>query len=360
MVTNRSLRLWTNRRDWDSIAEEVDLRRRNRGASGHAGFCVLEDPEAAGRDEMLRCTRATAALHTPLGARIRHELDDLVEDNRGNATGRRALMLEGPSTAGKTTTTMLAVLRRSRAAWRDFGRHIEGYEQIPWVYVEVGSSYGYSDLAAAILTFCGLPVSPRDTAQSRIAYLREQLPKLGTEGIVVDDAHQLRASKSERLTDGIKNILTGLPVSFVFVGVDLTESALLKGANHAFGSSVQQIARRSTLLHCDLGGQESSRRSEWDRTLETLAMHVHLPSGEYPSDVLRDAALRDSVHSATGGLIGPTARLVRAAAVATVRREVGDFGAALRAQVAQASHLPVDLGHSGRPVGLRSVNRSRR
>lgn len=313
--------LWSELDNWKLIAEQLDARVARQGEPGHRGWCVANDPETDDVRERLRCTRWAPAVNTVVAATMRSHIDDLVDDNSGNPLSRRCLLLEGPSFAGKTTSTMMVVLVITRAAWRAAGEILPGgYRNIPWVYVEVGENWGYRSIAQQIHRFIGLPF-PRDAnAETLMDTLRDMLPRLGTVGLIIDDAHNLRSRPDGRSIDGYKTLLTGLPVSIVFIGLEpLTESALLIGAEQGLGSSVQQIARRSTRVNVADGVSPLRRRREWEALLERLVEQMHVPEGEWDS-VRGQASLISSLYQATEGLTGTTYEVVRAAAVDAIRK----------------------------------------
>lgn len=302
---------WSDRQNWANIQAALQARRRHAGEPGHAGVCVLEDPRTTNPAQMMQCSRALPAVDTVLGRAMRAEIDELVEDNGSNPIARRAVILEGEATFGKTTATMFEVLRRSRRLVEELGTSLDGvHSHIPWAYIEVGAGWGYRDIAEAIQRHLGLPIDARATAAAKIAYLRQMLPLLGTEGVVIDDAHNLRATPDSSRIDGLKNLLTGMPTSLLFIGLSpMSRSALLTGAAQGKGTSVQQIARRSRIIRADLGQGPAQLRKDWDRLVDALLLQLHLP-GESVA-LLTNQTLRDELHRATAGLFGPTYELLR-------------------------------------------------
>lgn len=351
--------LWSDRRSWDNVVRAIDRRQQHAGLGGHARWCVLDEPDVATTAEALRCTRALPACETSLGRRMRAEIERLVADNAGNQLDRHVLLLEGEATLGKTTATMFAVLRLYRTALQERGEILEGvYEHIPWVYVEVGAGWGYRDLAEAIQRFCGLPFRQRDTAQERVAHLRKMLPRLGTVGVIIDDAHNLRSRPEGPIVDGLKNMITGLPVTFIFIGLDpLAKSALLNGAAQGQGSSVQQIARRSRLISAELGRTADQRRHDWDSVVVSLVGQMHLPEGASIA-VLRDGNLRDQLYRTTRGLFGGTYALLRDAAVDALSDPDLCFSDALQSAVSKAQAEEALQLQLAQPVRTRRLRRS--
>lgn len=357
MVNTTMAGLWSDLDNWSSIADAIDARHKHDGRSGHAGVCILDNPDTSDRQAMIRCSQALPACDTILSRCLRDEIDDLVTDNAANPISRRALILEGEATFGKTTATMFEVLRRTRAAIDEHGRVIDGTRiRIPWVYVEVGDKYGYRDIAAAILNFIGWPVRGPKTASSLMGELRHALPRFGTEGIVIDDAHNLRGSPDSSRADGLKNLLTGVPASLVFVGLDpMSDSVLLNGAAFGLGTSVQQIARRSTLVRADLGLSEAARRVDWDRLMVSLAGQFHLP-GQDGVIAFETPAVRDGLFAVSRGLFGVAYDLLRQSAKDTIRGNVPTFEDAILRRVQLAKPTPLRPSRVTRRTGTRAVS----
>ncbi|WP_217615954.1 AAA family ATPase [Cellulomonas sp. GbtcB1] len=334
MELNQTGSLWSDRENWDRVAAAIDARARHHGAEGHAGTCVLDDPNTTSTSAALACTRATPSVTTVLGLRMRRRIDDLVTENAVNPLERRTLILEGQATYGKTTATMFEVLRRQRRAIAEKGSLLGPYIHMPWLYVEIGAGYGYKDIAEAIEIHAGLVPRSRDTAQAKVAHLRSMLPKLGVEGIVIDDAHNLRSSPEGKTVDGLKNLLTGLPVTLVFIGLNpMSKSALLNGAARGMGSSVQQIARRADLVRADLGASEADQHKAWQQVTASLVGQFHLPDDDVQA-TLTDTGLLGDVYDVTQGLFGGTYTLLKAAAVSTIRSSGGTYADAIRKGVA--------------------------
>lgn len=358
MAVNLTGSLWADRDNWTRVSTGMDARIRHRGADGHTGMCVLDDPATTSIAAALACTRAMPSITTALGLAMRRRIDDLVETNAANPLERRTLILEGQATWGKTTATMIEVLRRQRSAIADKGEMLGPYVHMPWLYVEIGAGYGYKDVAEAIEIHAGLVPRARDTAQAKVAHLRSMLPKLGVEGIVIDDAHNLRSSPEGKTVDGLKNLLTGLPVTLVFIGLDpMSTSALLNGAARGMGSSVQQIARRADLIRADLGAGEAKRRVSWDKITTALVGQFHLRDDDAQA-MLADTTLLDDLHEFTGDLFGGTYTLLKAAAVTRIRSRTGTYAEAVRTELtsAQSARRTANLAPVHRPNTPNSRN----
>jgi hypothetical protein len=162
-------------------------------------------------------------------------------------TNEHWLAISGPSHLGKSSAVTRVLLDRvlaDPAGWRTRTR--EGWLRTTYVYVEVGSRQEARGILASVARFCGLPDTGREKELHDM--LAVVLPQLGVELIVVAEAQRLRrvSDVASRTVDGVRQ-LVHLPVPFVFVGIDLDRSALLRdpGRNN---DTVYQLQRRHSHL----------------------------------------------------------------------------------------------------------------
>jgi hypothetical protein len=323
--------MWSKREDWGVIAAAIDLRVARAGAYGHAGWCVLPDPHTRDVAAHVRCSRAAPAIQTLLAKQMDERIEDVLGDN-DNPLTRRCVMLEGPSYAGKTTSTMLTVLKRDQDALKAKGRYVvHPLHRIPWVYVEVGENWGYKSILLQIHRFLDQPVSTAWNAETLMDKLRDVLPDHDVEGIVIDDSHMLRSRPEGHSIDGYKSLVTGLPALLVFIGLEpLKESALLIGAEKEDATSAKQIYKRADLWNVVDETTAGYRRKTWDVLVADLSPQFHLPD-EQIAMMLADTALRDELHRATEGLTGDTYDLLKRAAVRAIRGKKTTFRDEVRA-----------------------------
>lgn len=176
--------------------------------------------------------------------RISLQIDRLLD--RHVALNARWLAVSGESTIGKSEAITAILLRRAMTqAQTWYERDDEGALHVPYVYV-VATSPSTLDLLGGICEFVGLPSEGKE--HDLLKRLRKNLPRLGTILIVVDEAQMFRrkSSGASTVTDNLRNVLH-LPVPFVFVGVELDNSALLRdwGVNN---DTVRQLRRRHDMV----------------------------------------------------------------------------------------------------------------
>lgn len=249
----------------------------------------------------------TQHIATPYEPSLGKALDKLMRHHVG--TNECWLAVSGASHLGKSTAIAQLLLGKAMARadqWRT--RTSEGYLHTPYVYVEVTSKEEARGLLASIARACGLPDS--GTEKDLHKMLSSLLPLLGVRLIVVDDAQMLRrvSDVASRLTDGLRHLLH-LPVPFVYVGIDLERSALLRdpGRNN---DTVYQLQRRALQLRltpisaCGGEGQIVDLVRGYARQVRSVP--------ELRTDCLRDprlmAALAGKVEGRPGSLLNTLKR----------------------------------------------------
>jgi hypothetical protein len=177
-------------------------------------------------------------------ADIDEAIDRLLKRHVG--LNARWLAVDGESTIGKSEAITAILLRRAMAhPDRWYQRGDTGALHVPYVYV-VATSPSTLDLLRDICEFLGLPTEGKE--HEVLKRLKKNLSRLGTILIVVDEAQMFRrkSAGASTVTDNLRNVLH-LSVPFVFVGVDLGASALLRdwGVNN---DTARQLRRRHDLV----------------------------------------------------------------------------------------------------------------
>lgn len=171
----------------------------------------------------VHCQHFPTSYETTIGT----ELDRLVLGHR--ATSARLLAVSAASDTGKTAAVTNVLLTRAMThpgGW--FTTHPTTHRtHIPFVYVNASASTGSAGLLKQVATFCRFPsVGNETTLRDRLATL---LPEHGVQAVVVDEAQVLRrvTAGAKRQVDGLRGLMH-LPTPFVFTGVNLQQSALLR------------------------------------------------------------------------------------------------------------------------------------
>lgn len=288
--------------------------------------------DEADRARLVEYTRRIGPLQTDDTRRVAAAINDLIATNVHAVNGsRRVLLVDGPSAMGKSQAVVSAILGASDRLWQQRGQRVDGTAVIPYVYVEVGASGLGGALLRSIHDFCGLPFAPREQADSMLARLRHLAPVLGIRAIVIDDAHMLRTvnTDSRRLTDFLKGMLTQLPVSLVFVGAGLRDSALVRQSPRVGYSAAEQIARRAQILELKPWPHDAVG-DRWTRLVANLESQLVLPAGRRRG-VLTSAGTLRLLHERSAGHPGLLIDWVKTAAVQALRDDVALTAGQLRA-----------------------------
>lgn len=271
------------------------------------------------RTALINYTRRIGPLATDDTKRIGAAIAELVEVNTHAVNGsKRVLLIDGPSAMGKSQAASIYALRESARIWAEQGRRVDNADVIPFVYVEIGATGWARALMRSILQFLGVPIGPRENADEMLARFRLLAPRLQVRAVIVDDAHMLRTASrdSRQLTDFLKGVITSLPVSFVFVGAGLRDSALLRQSTGGGYSAAEQIARRATIL--DVGPwQHTCVGDAWTRLVANVEAQLVLPKGHTKGSLTSATALRQ-LHARTAGHPGLMIDWVKRAAVQAI------------------------------------------
>ncbi|GAB2472337.1 P-loop NTPase family protein [Jatrophihabitans fulvus] len=296
-----------------------DLLQRARGNARP----VLPADGLISRDikrRLIEYTLALGPLETADTRRIDSYVREVLESNANAVNGgRRVLLIDGTSAIGKTQGIGSHILKETDRVWQRLGRHRDGADVIPYVYVEATSGGQGRALLHSILRFTGLPVAANESADESLARLRALGPRLGIQAVVVDDAHMLRtvSADSRRLTDFLKTTITSLPFTFVFVGAGLEESALLRQATRGGYSAAVQISRRATVLQLKPWSVDDVG---WSRLLASLEQRLVIPGG-FRKGTLTGTKSSRLLHARATGHPGIAIDWVKRAAIAAIRSD---------------------------------------
>lgn len=229
--------------------------------------------------------------------------------------GRQILTVDGEAALGKTEAVTTALLRVHDVLLRDAPTPALPEAQVhhcPVIYVaDQGASFPRLVKAIARFAQSALPLKPSTSADEVVEHLTRLLPSLGTKLIVVDDAHMLRRVGAGRdLTDNLKRAVDRLPVSFIFVGAGLQNSALFKtsGEPDEYSAATQLARRIKQIRLTPLTSQ--NQQGAWQNRVNNLVVEIEKIPG-YNWSVLRDHTFRQNLFAISQGSTGLTFYLVK-------------------------------------------------
>lgn len=310
--------------DWDALLARQDALHNNTVTLQEALDAANGKPDPLLARSLRAHIYAIGPVRTRDIERFEKLLDKVTDGNLWRPLGGKewiAVDGDGPG-AGKSQAVTTVALRIHREACATQGRAIgpDGNEHIPVGYVEVNSSTRSLGLMESIYHFFGFPKVPRESAQSLLNRLGEQLDQVGCRVLIIDDAHQLRqvGRDTRQLTDFLKSLLTGIPVTLVGVGNQLGKSALLRTSDdNQYIAADQLTVRHRRLVFPIYNKDEPKDRDHIRRVLRNMLKEVVVPEPECLAPAVSDEILKHLLEG-SGGRVGRVIDWVKRAAVETV------------------------------------------
>ncbi|WP_437032941.1 TniB family NTP-binding protein [Streptomyces sp. enrichment culture] len=263
-------------------------------------------------DERLAYHSAFVTIRTPAISALATQVRTLMILGRHqHTTARPSLIVTGPAAAGKTTALLnvgrachLAHLRKSPVPPGS------AHAAAPVAYVLVPPGATAKTLITEFARYLGIPVTTRMTQTQITDAVCHTYTAAGVQLVLIDEIHRLnpRTTTGAQTADLLKDLTERLPATFVYAGINVTDSPLFSGTRGA------QLAGRATLITCGpLPARQGTRhpfRSVITDIENALDLHQHKP-GTLP----RHAPY---LHQRTAGRIGSLTRLIRQAAITAI------------------------------------------
>lgn len=235
-------------------------------------------------------------VSTPQVAELVHATKTAMSQNLNAMTGRRGILVTGPSTVGKTT----ACIALMSYAYSEFQKQCPAElaaGAIPVAYVEVPPSSTPKGLMQRFADFYALPYQDRTSLNELKKAVVRTMRKCMTQVVVVDELHNLarRSNSNGESVDTLKDLSNDSPATFVYAGIKLEESGLLAG------SRGDQVARRFSPLRMSLYNYTTAEeRKAWRGVVMAFSKALPLFAHD-PKDLLTHA---EWLHKRSGGNIG--------------------------------------------------------
>ncbi|OCC08284.1 TniB family NTP-binding protein [Streptomyces sp. PTY087I2] len=245
-------------------------------------------------------------VSTPAIRRITTTGMKLIARNGRRQTGRKGLIVSGPSGTGKTTSVSQLGKRHQLAVDRRSPVDISG-EQVPVVYIVTPPAVKPRDLVVELAAFLGLPYAYRESPQAITHNVISVLHKVGCRLIVVDEIHNLDLTtrNGQDASDQLKYLFEQIQATFVYAGVNVSENGLFSGLRG------RQLAGRFITLHTGAFDHDTTQqREDWERVVATMESTLRLH--RHTTGTLRKQAAY--LHRRTGGMIGSLDQLIYEAA----------------------------------------------
>ncbi|MEU6911492.1 ATP-binding protein [Streptomyces coeruleorubidus] len=260
-------------------------------------------------EERLAYHSAFVTIRTPAISALATQIRTLMILGRHQqTTARPSLIVTGPAAAGKTTALLnvgrachLAHIRKNPAPPGS------AHAAAPVAYVLVPPGATAKTLITEFARYLGIPTTTRMTQTQITDAVCHTYTQAGVQLVLIDEIHRLnpRTTTGAQTADLIKDLTERLPATFVYAGINVTNTPLFTGTRGA------QLAGRATLITCGPLPARHGKREPFRDVItdieNALDLHHHKP-GTLP----RHAPY---LHQRTAGRIGSLTRLIRQAAV---------------------------------------------
>lgn len=251
-------------------------------------------------------------IYTPQVKDAALNVEKMVGRNRRLPHDKRpGLILTGDGSAGKTTTSQVAM----KSVYADYATQFPNMRRdgrVPVVYVEVPTGSTGKLLMVAFARFFGMTVAARDTQDTLMVRVCEALRQARTELIIVDELQNLDTANrgSGESIQALRQLHSQVLGIFVLSGVALRHSKLFTG------STGRQLSARMTFLDLQpftLANKLATR--EWRGVIRAFEKEMPLLDHEVGSL----AQHSDVIHSHTGGSISTLGKIFASSANALIR-----------------------------------------
>lgn len=282
---------------WESLIQVMGVRTAEFDMPALGQY---ESMDEYGRHRLDAARKAFVAggmtVQTPQVAELIAATETVMGQNLSALTGRRGIMVTGPSAVGKTT----ACLALMRYVYSAFERQCTGQLDagaVPVAYVEVPPSSTPKGMMQRFADFYALPYQHRTSLNELKRSVVQTMRQSMTQVVVVDELHNLArwSTSNGESVDTLKDLSNDSPATFVYAGIKLEQSGLLAGPRG------DQVARRFSPLQMALYDYTTpSERKAWRGVV--MAFSKALPLfGHEPEGLLAHAQW---LHERSGGNIG--------------------------------------------------------
>ncbi|NYE39003.1 ATP-binding protein [Streptomyces fulvorobeus] len=252
-------------------------------------------------------TIRTPAIHT-LAAQVRTLM---ILGRHQQTTARPSLIVTGPAAAGKPTA-LLNVGRTCHLAHTRKNPPPPGsaHTAVPVAYVLVPPGATAKTLITEFARYLGIPITARMTQTQITEAVCHTYTQAGIQLVMIDEIHRLnpRTTTGAQTADLLKDLSERLPATFVYAGINVTDTPLFTGTRGA------QLAGRATLVDCGPLPARHGKREPFRDVITDIENHLDLQ--QHKAGTLPRHA--PYLHQRTAGRIGSLTRLIRQAAITAI------------------------------------------
>lgn len=242
------------------------------------------NPSDAALQEFVDYTYAMPPVDTPDLRAVRRVVEEVQAFNAARPCGSRQIgVINSAPHHGKTTSVVTIALAQARTIWA-----VEDAQKplsIPWVYVNATSGGEGRSVASGIASFCSLPrPSSRPTMADYLDQISHTSRGIGLENVFIDDIHALRrigGKDGRTIADGVKGLVTTLPVNCFAAGVGLRSHPLFADAGSGRIPAAQLLnrARWVELTPWPTLDRHGYYTDDWLTLLAQVSDYLRFPKG---------------------------------------------------------------------------------
>ncbi|MFK4760901.1 AAA family ATPase [Microbacterium sp. ZW T5_45] len=286
-----------------------------------AQLAALSESSRIAYDQQRREWHANIVLRSEQVDRLHQDLLDIVDSNLQDSDRvKSAAAIDAPPTMGKTTALRMFGRDFHRRRIAEVGEYLdpgaETTRHIPVCHVTLVGKPTIKALHQQLLGFYAHP-SGRSELRQALSLSRDLaraaadcIARHDTRLIIIDDLHflNMRTNDSIQVANQLKWLANEYDATFVFAGVALRESGLLREGRTGQDAALAQTFRRWTVLGMtSFALRTQADKREWARLMGSLDKVVVLSNG-HPR-MIQD--LSTYIFVRTGGNIGSLMDLIR-------------------------------------------------
>ncbi|GAA3684770.1 TniB protein [Yimella lutea] len=250
-------------------------------------------------------------------------IEQVMASNRRDGDRLRgSVVIDAAPALGKTTIATRYAREFHRRTLRRHGPSTrEGHQRLPVAFVPLDAGITLKGLNQKILSFYGHPGATRASTSRLGALAVDCVRSCETQLIIIDDIHfiDFKHRNGRDVSNHLKGLANEMPVTFIYVGVRLTEKRFFDEGLIGEDASYAQTSRRSTRVPiAPFSISSDAGFRAWVQLLSTLESHL----------ILLDAAPGMLVGHAkeldrrTQGCIGSLTNLLDRASYVAIRNGV--------------------------------------
>lgn len=210
------------------------------------------------------------------------DFDEFIEGNQQPGDRiRPAMALDALPGTGKTTAVQTYGRQFTQQELTDYGdRTEEGHQRHPVAYIQLPDHATKKDVNERLCRFYAMPTEVvKGSANELGTHAAEAMKACETQLVIIDDFHFIKPSRSDgrALIDHFKGLASQMPVTFLYVGVNLEKSGIWHEGNDVGGPLSQQMGRRVTsfpIAPFEIHSEEG--REGWRNLLAALEEELNL------------------------------------------------------------------------------------